>query len=54
MSVDMPAALGNTAVQTAAEADAPTSEWVAGALTVAFAAAAVCFVSFIAVVTGLM
>ena len=54
MSIDLPAALADTAAQTAVEADAPTSEWVAGALTVAFAAAAVCFVSFIAVVTGLM
>jgi hypothetical protein len=54
MSIDMPAALENEAATTEAEAQAGTSAWVETALTVLFTAAAVLFVSFIAVVTGLV
>jgi hypothetical protein len=49
MSIDMPAAFDDETVKTAR----PTA-WVETALTVLFAASAVLFVSFVAVVTGIV
>ncbi len=54
MSTDIPAALVDEPVEIVAEAPSATSEWAETALTVLFTAAAVLFVSFIAVVTGLV
>lgn len=54
MSTNVPTALANQAVQTAVKIQSPPSEWIATALTVGLAAAAVLFVSFLAVVTGLV
>ena len=55
MSADLPAALvhGEPA-QTETQAPSAASDWAATALTVLFTAAAVLFVSFLAVVTGLV
>jgi hypothetical protein len=52
MSTDVPAALVDEPAET--ETPAATSEWAETALTVLFTAAAVLFVSFLAVVTGLV
>jgi hypothetical protein len=49
MSIDMPAALDDEALKAAK----PTA-WVETALTVLFTASAVLFVSFVAVVTGIV
>jgi hypothetical protein len=54
MSTNVPTALANQAVQTAVKIQSAPNEWIATALTVALAAAAVLFVSFLAVVTGLV
>jgi hypothetical protein len=54
MSTNVPAALVDEPVGTAAEAPPATNEWAETALTVLFTAAAVLFVSFLAVVTGLV
>jgi len=52
MPTDMPVALAPEAAE--AEADVATKrEWIATALTIVFATAAVLFASFLAVVTGL-
>jgi hypothetical protein len=53
-STDLPAALIEPAAEAVAESPSATSEWAATALTVLFTAAAVLFVSFLAVVTGLV
>jgi hypothetical protein len=53
MSTDIPAAIADDIAEAVTEAQTP-DEWSATALTVAFAAAAVLFVSFLAVVTGLV
>jgi len=53
MSGDIPVALPNEPEFAVASRPAP-SEWAEAALTVMFAAAAVLFVSFLAVVTGLV
>jgi hypothetical protein len=54
MSTDIPAALAAEPAETAAEVPAATSEWAETALTILFTAAAVLFVSFLAVVTGIV
>lgn len=54
MSTDLPAALVDQPAETVFEAASATNEWTETALTVLFTAAAVLFVSFIAVVTGLV
>jgi hypothetical protein len=54
MLSDTPAALPAEPVETAAEAAAPIAQWGEMALTVMFTLAAVLFVSFLAVVTGLV
>jgi hypothetical protein len=54
MSTDMPAALVEDPAEAVAEAPSATSEWAETALTALFTAAAVLFVSFLAVVTGLV
>jgi hypothetical protein len=54
MSTDMPAVLATEAAEAGAETQSAPSEWVATALTVLFTTAAVLFVSFLAVVTGLV
>jgi hypothetical protein len=54
MSTDTPAALADQPVEAAAGSQSATSEWAETALTVLFTAAAVLFVSFLAVVTGLV
>jgi hypothetical protein len=55
MSADMPAVLvHDEPTQTEAEAPSAASDWAATALTVLFTAAAILFVSFLAVVTGLV
>jgi hypothetical protein len=53
-STEMPAALGAPAEETVTEGRPAISEWVETALTALFTAAAVLFVSVIAVVTGLL
>ena len=53
MSTDMPAALVEPEEAVGEDASA-NSEWAETALTVLFTAAAVLFVSFLAVVTGLV
>jgi hypothetical protein len=53
MSIDIPIALSSEPTEIAVEPKAATSEWTEAALTVMFAAAAVLFVSFLIVVTGL-
>ncbi len=52
-STDMPALLEQPA-QAVAQAQYAKSDWAETALTLLFAAAAVLFVSFVAVVTGLV
>lgn len=54
MSTDSHAALASKAPNTEAVARSKTSELIETALTVAFTAAAVLFISFLAVVTGLV
>jgi hypothetical protein len=54
MSIDMPAVLETETAKTAAVAQSASSAWFETALTVLFTAATVLFVSFIAVVTGLV
>jgi hypothetical protein len=54
MLSDTPAALPAEPVETTAEAAAPIARWGETALTVMFTVAAVLFVSFLAVVTGLI
>jgi hypothetical protein len=54
MSTDIPAAIADDIAEAVTEAQTAPDEWSATALTVAFAAAAVLFVSFLAVVTGLV
>jgi len=54
MSTEMPAALAEPAPEIADEAAADRREWAETALTVTFTAAAVLFVSFLAVVSGLV
>jgi hypothetical protein len=53
MSADIPVALPSEP-EFAVESRPAPSEWAEAALTVMFAAAAVLFVSFLAVVTGLV
>jgi len=53
-STDLPAALLDQPAKAVADVQSTTSEWAEAALTVLFAAAAVLFVSFLAVVTGLV
>jgi hypothetical protein len=54
MSTDMFAAPVDEPAETAAEAPTNTNEWAETALTVLFTAAAVLFVSFLAVVSGIV
>jgi hypothetical protein len=54
MLSDTPAALSAEPVETTAEATPPIAQWGEMALTVMFTLAAVLFVSFLAVVTGLV
>ena len=54
MSSDTPAVFSAELVETAIEPAAPVARWGEMALTVMFTLAAVLFVSFIAVVTGLV
>ena len=54
MSTDMSAAVAKHEAQTTTESPTGTPAWVETTLAVVFAAAAVLFVSFIAVVTGLV
>jgi hypothetical protein len=51
---DLPDALVEEAAEAGAEDPSATSAWAETALTVVFSAAAVLFVSFIAVATGLV
>jgi hypothetical protein len=53
-STDMPAALVEQPAQAVAQAQSARSDWAETALTLLFTAAAILFVSFIAVVTGLV
>ena len=53
-STDMPAALIEQPAQAVAQAQSAKNDWAETALTLLFAAAAVLFVSFVAVVTGLV
>ncbi|HML09044.1 MAG TPA: hypothetical protein VK430_13065 [Xanthobacteraceae bacterium] len=54
MSTEMPPALAGENAQSPAEAAPAARKWFATALTASFTAAAVLFVSFLAVVTGLL
>lgn len=54
MSMDMPAAFEDESVKTAPGAPSTPAAWVETALAVLFAASAVLFVSFVAVVTGIV
>ena len=54
MLSDPPAALSAEPVETTAEAAPPIAQWGEMALTVMFTLAAVLFVSFLAMVTGLV
>jgi hypothetical protein len=56
MSIDRPAALDDETVKIAPAVEAPSkpTAWVETALTVLFVASAVLFVSFVAVVTGIV
>jgi hypothetical protein len=51
---DTPTALPSEPIETTAEAAPPIAQWGEMALTVMFTLAAVLFVSFLAVVTGLV
>ncbi len=53
-STDMPAALIEQPTQAVVQAQSAKGDWAETALTLLFAAAAVLFVSFVAVVTGLV
>ncbi len=53
-STDMPAALVEPSAEAVAEASSASNEWAETALTVLFTAAAILFISFLAVVTGLV
>ncbi|HUI12671.1 MAG TPA: hypothetical protein VL048_04280 [Xanthobacteraceae bacterium] len=53
-STDMPAALIEQPAQAAVQAQSAKSNWAETALTLLFAASAILFVSFVAVVTGLV
>jgi hypothetical protein len=53
-STDMPAALEEQPAQASAQVQPARSAWAETALTALFAAAAILFVSFVAVVTGLV
>jgi hypothetical protein len=53
-STDVPAALASPPADDIAEDQAAVGEWAETALTVLFTAVAVLFVSFVAVVTGLL
>ena len=54
MSIDDPAALASEAPKSDVAASSKTSRLIETALTVAFAAVAVLFISFLVVVTGLV
>jgi hypothetical protein len=54
MSIEQQAAVAQPPLDDAEEAAAVSSEWAETALTVMFTAAAVLFVSFLAVATGLV
>jgi len=54
MSIDIPAAPTGESAEAVAEEQSKTLDWAETALTVMFTAAAVLFVSFLAVVTGLV
>jgi hypothetical protein len=54
MSIDMPAALDTAPAEVIAETAPAAGAWFETALTVTFAAATVLFVSFVAVVVGLV
>jgi len=54
MSTDIPAALANPPAESIAEDQSGMGQWAETALTVLFTAVAVLFVSFIAVVSGLV
>jgi hypothetical protein len=54
MSSDTPAVFSAEEVESPAETAAPVAQWGEMALTVMFTLAAVLFVSFLAVVTGLV
>ncbi len=53
-STDMPAALIEQPAEAVVAAQPAKSDWAETALTLLFAAAAILFVSFVAVVTGLV
>jgi hypothetical protein len=53
MSIEMPAALASKAAETGADVSTAASDLTTTALTVLCAAAAILFVSFLAVVMGL-
>jgi hypothetical protein len=53
MSAELPAVFINEATEAAAEVQPATSAWIETAVAVVFTAAAVLFVSLVAVVTGL-
>jgi hypothetical protein len=53
-STDMPAALSEPPAQAAAQDQSAKGDWAETALTLLFAASAILFVSFVAVVTGLV
>ena len=53
-STDMPADLIEQPAQAVVQAQSAKNDWAETALTLLFAAAAVLFVSFVAVVTGLV
>ena len=53
MSIEFPAALVHGVAETASEAEPAASQWIETAVAVTFAASAVLFVSYIAVMTSL-
>jgi hypothetical protein len=54
MSIEVPVAFGTDVAKTSHEAQPMPAAWLETALTVLFAAATVLFVSFIAVISGLV
>jgi hypothetical protein len=54
MSIEVPAAFGANAAKTSREVHPTSAVWLETALTALFAAATVLFVSFIAVMSGLV
>ncbi len=54
MSIDTPVTLANQPVEAIAEGRTNIAEWAETALTILFATAAVLFVSFVAVVAGIV